>query len=445
MGLGLCRVAVTDFGGCTFHAPWWICLRSMRRAPSSGIMDVALPLEKTRVGTEEEAAISVSVEENMALARRFFEARVKTDLDALGKMLAPDFVSYTAAPGQQLDRESYMRHAAESVSAFSDVRFVIEDQVTAGDKVVSRISGRGTHVRSELLGTTPTGREIASIAIFIHRISGGKISEEWGAGTGRSELLGRRLEQEIRERERVEQELQVARSIQQASLPEEVPEIEGWQITPYYRPAREVGGDFYDFLELSNGHLGLLVGDATTGKGVPAALVMASTRSMLRAVARASEYSPGEVLSRVNDSLVTDIPPNMFVTCFYAILDPENGSLRYANAGHDLPYLHRNGDAEELRARGMPLGLIPSMEYEEKEIALDAGEAALFYTDGLVEAHDSRGEMFGFPRLRELVAEQGKQGSLEALLEELYSFVGEGWEQEDDITLLTLRRSAARS
>ena len=417
----------------------------MRRAPSSGIMGVALALEKTRVGKEEEAAVSDAEEKNKALVRRFFDARVKTDLDALDKMLAPDFVSHTAAPGQQLDRESYMRQAAESVSSFSDVRFVMEDQVAAGDKVVSRISGRGTHVRSELLGTTPTGREIASIAIFIHRISEGKISDEWGAGTGRSELLGQRLEQEIREREHVEQELRVARSIQQASLPEEVPTLAGWQITPYYRPAREVGGDFYDFLELDDGRLGLVIGDAT-GKGVPAALVMASTRSMLRAVARASEYSPGEVLSRVNDSLVTDIPPNMFVTCFYCILDPENGSLRYANAGHDLPYLHRNGDAEELRARGMPLGLIPSMDYEEKEIALDAGEAALFYTDGLVEAHDSSGEMFGFPRLRELVAEHGEERSLKAfLLEELERFTGEGWEQEDDITLLTLRRSASRS
>jgi serine phosphatase RsbU (regulator of sigma subunit) len=154
--------------------------------------------------------------------------------------------------------------------------------------------------------------------------------------------------------------------------------------------------------------------------------------------------SPGEVLERVNETLLARIPPNMFVTCFYCILDPENGSLRYANAGHDLPYLHRNGDAEELRARGMPLGLIPSMDYEEKEIALDAGEAALFYTDGLVEAHDPKGEMFGFPRLRELVAELGEERSLETfLLEELHSFVGEGWEQEDDITLLTLRRSTA--
>jgi len=246
----------------------------------------------------------------------------------------------------------------------------------------------------------------------------------------------------MRERERVEQELQVARSIQQASLPNDVPTLEGWEIVHHYQPAREVGGDFYDILEMSNGHLGLLVGDATS-KGVPAALVMASTRSMLRAVARASEYSPGEVLGRVNDSLVTDIPPNMFVTCFYCVLDPENGSLRYANAGHDLPYLHRNGDAEELRARGMPLGLIPSMDYEEKEIALDAGEGALFYTDGLVEAHDPKGEMFGFPRLRALVAEHGEERSLETvLLKELERFTGEGWEQEDDITLLTLRRSA---
>jgi len=137
----------------------------------------------------------------------------------------------------------------------------------------------------------------------------------------------------------------------------------------------------------------------------------------------------------------------MFVTCFYAILDPKCARLRYANAGHDLPYLHRNGNAEELRARGMPLGLMSSMNYEEKEVVLDAGDVALFYSDGLVEAHDPKGEMFGFPRLRELIGEHGEEErSLEeALLEELYSFVGDGWEQEDDITLVTLRRSASPS
>jgi serine phosphatase RsbU (regulator of sigma subunit) len=192
----------------------------------------------------------------------------------------------------------------------------------------------------------------------------------------------------------------VARRIQQASLPKEVPTLEGWQISPLYQPAREVGGDFYDFHLLPGGRVGLVVGDAT-GKGVPAALVMSTTCGMLRAVSQASDASsPGQMLQRVNEALVSSIPSNMFVTCFYAILNPKNASLRYANAGHDLPYLHRNGAAEELRARGMPLGLMPAMSYEEKEIVLDVGEAALFYSDGLVEAHDPRGEMFGFPRLR---------------------------------------------
>ncbi|MDQ4002481.1 MAG: SpoIIE family protein phosphatase, partial [Actinomycetota bacterium] len=319
-------------------------------------------------------------------------------------------------------------------------RFVFEDQIAAGDKVVSRMSGRGTHDRRELMGAAPTGREIANRVIVIHRIVGGKIAEEWRVGTGPSQLLGLRLEQEARERERIEQELKVARSIQQASLPKEVPKLEGWEISPHYRPAREVGGDFYDFFELPNGHLGLVVGDAT-GKGVPAALVMASVRSMLRAVAQTSN-SPGEVLRRVNDPLVTDIPANMFVTCFYAILDPGSGSLKYANAGHDLPYLHRtSGEAEELRATGMPLGLMPGMGYEEKQTVLQAGESTFFYTDGLVEAHNPKGEMFGFPRLRSLVAEHGEDRSLgELLLQELYSFVGEEWEQEDDITLVALKR-----
>jgi serine phosphatase RsbU (regulator of sigma subunit) len=259
--------------------------------------------------------------------------------------------------------------------------------------------------------------------------------------------VGEMLVQEIRERELVEQELEVARSIQQASLPEEVPKLEAWQISPFYQPAREVGGDFYDFHLLSEGRLGVVVGDAT-GKGVPAALVMSTTCGMLQLAARAlGSPSPGEVLEQVNETLFARIPQNMFVTCFYANLDPESGTLRYANAGHDLPYLRRvGGDAEELRARGMPLGLMPGMNYEQKEIVLEEGEAALFYSDGLVEAHDAQGEMFGFPRLRALIAEHGEEQALgDFLLEELYTFVEEGWEQEDDITLLTLRRSRIRS
>jgi serine phosphatase RsbU (regulator of sigma subunit) len=275
----------------------------------------------------------------------------------------------------------------------------------------------------------------------MHRIVGGKIAEEWSEDNGAAEVAQAHLEQEIRGRERVEQDLRVARRIQQASLPKEVPTLEGWQITPHYQPAREVGGDFYDFHVLPEGRLGFVVGDAT-GKGVPAALMMSTTCGMLRLAAQGSS-SPGQMLRGVNEALFPNIPSSMFVTCFYAILDPNSGHLLYANAGHDLPYLHRNGDAEELRARGMPLGLMPEMSYEEEETILYSGEAALLYSDGLVEAHDPEGDMFGVPRLRALIAEHGEKLSLgHLLLQELYSFAGERWEQEDDITLLTLRRSA---
>jgi serine phosphatase RsbU (regulator of sigma subunit)/predicted ester cyclase len=387
----------------------------------------------------------MSAERNKALVRRFLEAHAKGDLDTVDEMLAPDFVDHNLIPGQQPAREGYLRGLTEFHAAYSHTRYVIEKQLAEGEEVVTTFAVSSTHDRGEWMGLVPTGKEFKALHILIHRIVGDKITDEWNPGSNLAELAQQRLEQERIERERIEQELRVARSIQQASLPESVPELEGWQITPFYQPAREVGGDFYDFFELPEGRLGLVVGDAT-GKGVSAALMMASARSMLRAVAQGTEHLPGGVLGRVNDALATDIPPNMFITCFYAILEPESGRLRYANAGHDLPYVWQSGEAEELRARGMPLGLMPGMSYEQKEIELDVGEGVFFYSDGLVEAHDPKREMFGFPRLRALIAEHAEEGSLgDFLMEELYSFVGEGWQQEDDITLLTLRRFSSLS
>jgi serine phosphatase RsbU (regulator of sigma subunit) len=334
------------------------------------------------------------------------------------------------------------------------------------------------------MGILPTGLHMTTTGITIHRIVGGKCVEGWvsvdisrseeeqqwlseGGRTAEAYLEGvgdlplaevvpyhssvnedfvrnltwRFRAAQVQERERIEQELQVARQIQQELLPESVPELEGWQIATYYGPAREVGGDFYDFVELSSGHLGLIMGDAT-GHGMPAALMMATTRGMLRAVVQSLE-SPGEVLARVNEALVADIPPSTFVTCFYGILDPKSGGFIYANAGHNLPCRRHNDQADELRARGMPLGLMPGTGYEEKEAVLESGDSVLLYSDGLVEAHNPRREMFGFPRLRRLVAEHdAEEGSLvDILIDELRSFTGDRWEQEDDITLVTLRRS----
>ncbi len=240
------------------------------------------------------------------------------------------------------------------------------------------------------------------------------------------------------ERERIEQELHVARLIQQTLLPKELPQLPGWQISSYYQPARAVGGDFYDFLYFDDGRLGLVIGDVTD-KGVPAALVMATTRSILRSTAHAA-ISPGKVLEQTNDLLHQDIPPNMFVTCLYAILDPASGRLAYANAGHDLPYRRHNDQVSELRATGMPLGLMPGMAYEEKEITLTPGESILFYSDGLVEAHNTKRQMFGFPHLMKLLAEVPRGTPvIDFLLAELATFTGSDWEQEDDVTLVTLQ------
>jgi serine phosphatase RsbU (regulator of sigma subunit)/CHASE1-domain containing sensor protein/anti-sigma regulatory factor (Ser/Thr protein kinase) len=240
----------------------------------------------------------------------------------------------------------------------------------------------------------------------------------------------------------VEQELRMARRIQHALLPKDLPELEGWQIAYHYQPAREVGGDFYDFLRFEDGQVGLVIGDVS-GKGMAAALVMANTQSVLRAVARRRGITPGQVLEEANELMCAYIPPNTFVTCFYGVLEPESGRLVYANAGHDPPCERHDSRVDELRARGMPLGLMPGMLYEQKETVLAAGDNLLFYSDGLVEAHDPKGEMFGFPRLQSLIeAHRSRDSSLIGfLLSELARFTAKNWYQEDDITLVSLERA----
>jgi serine phosphatase RsbU (regulator of sigma subunit)/anti-sigma regulatory factor (Ser/Thr protein kinase) len=251
--------------------------------------------------------------------------------------------------------------------------------------------------------------------------------------------LVREQQAEIQARGRLEQELAVAQLIQQNFLPKELPVLAGWQVAAYYRPARAVGGDFYDFIDLADGRLGLVIGDVTD-KGVPAAMVMAATRSVLRASAQRL-LEPGLVLARVNENLCPDIPENMFVTCFYGVLDPASGHLRYANAGHNVPLVSASGESSDLRATGMPLGLMPGMTYEEKETTLESGACVLLYSDGLIEAHDPQREMFGTARVVDLLGrEPDSQAVIDDLLSALDGFTGAELEQEDDITLVVVRR-----
>ena len=379
-----------------------------------------------------------SEEENKASFRRYLEeAWNQSNLEVVEEIFDRYISHQPDGSVHERGPEDVKHFVGEFRSAFPDLRLIIGEQIAEGDKVVSRGTIRGTHLR-EFRGMAPTGEQMEIPGMAVFRFSPeGKVVESWDSYDQLSLM-----------RQSIEQELRMARTIQQALLPQSLPQLEGWQFTPYYQPAREVGGDFYDFHPLSEDRLGVVVGDAT-GHGVPAALVMSTTCGMLQVAAQAlASSSPREVLERVNETLTTRIPPSMFVTCFYAILDPESASLSYANAGHDLPYLHRrSGHAEELRARGMPLGLMPGMSYEEGEASLREEQGVLFYSDGLVEAHNPKGEMFGFPRLRALVAEHddGEQSLIDCLLDALYTFVGEGWDQEDDITLLTLERSASLS
>lgn len=244
--------------------------------------------------------------------------------------------------------------------------------------------------------------------------------------------------------ERIHQELRVAGLIQQTLLPREVPQLPGWNIASFYRPARAVGGDFYDFIHYPDGRVGLVIGDVTD-KGMPAALLMATTRATLRTMAQRTE-APGAVLRETNNAICPDVPPSMFVTCLYAILDPATGRLVYANAGHNLPYRQRAGQVSELRATGMPLGLLPEMDYEEYETVLEPGERLLLYSDGLVEAHNPHREMFGNPRMETLVSQSRDDASamIQKLLDELEQFSGSDWEQEDDITLVIVSRDGLK-
>ncbi len=253
---------------------------------------------------------------------------------------------------------------------------------------------------------------------------------------------------QIIEKEKIEQDLRMARKIQESIFPKNLPEVRGWKLSAYWNPARAVSGDFYDFVLFRDGKLAVLIGDVTD-KGLPAALVMATTCSVLRVAAK-KRLSPSEVLRQVNDLLCPDMPPKMFVTCLCVVLDPASGRLSFANAGHELPYRLTAQGPVELRATGMPLGLLPGMTYDEKEAILEPGDGLLLYSDGLVEAHNPQREMFGFPRLYSLLDDYLSDAAslrkdecslIDFLMRQLAQFTGPGWEQEDDVTMVVVERA----
>jgi serine phosphatase RsbU (regulator of sigma subunit) len=242
------------------------------------------------------------------------------------------------------------------------------------------------------------------------------------------------------EQERIEYELRTARQIQERMLPKTLPPVEGWSLSTCWQPARTVGGDFYDCFPIGDGQIAIVIGDVT-GKGIPAALVMATTCSLVRFVSE-QLHTPGAMLARINDRIAADIPEKMFVTCLVAVLDPLSGRIRFANAGHNLPFVRGPHGVRTLHARGMPLGLMPAMEYEEHEDVIAPGELLMLYSDGIVEARNGRRELYGDRRLAAYIATlPGERDLPTSVCQDVWEYTGSSAQQEDDITMFVLQRS----
>jgi serine phosphatase RsbU (regulator of sigma subunit) len=239
------------------------------------------------------------------------------------------------------------------------------------------------------------------------------------------------------QRIRLEQELQMARAVQKSLLPTQPPCIPGFTLVADWRPVREVAGDFYDFFQLPDGRWGLLLADVS-GKGAPAALYMALTRSLIRSEA-GRHANPSAVLTVVNRRLLAEAPNEMFVTVFYAVLDPVLRSLTYANAGHDPPFLRRASGVQRLAHGGLIMGLFEELTSNDETLNLECGDTLVAYTDGLTDTVNHRDEPYGHTRLAGTInnAPAAAPDMLTHILKDVAAFAGPV-PQPDDVTLLIL-------
>jgi sigma-B regulation protein RsbU (phosphoserine phosphatase) len=261
------------------------------------------------------------------------------------------------------------------------------------------------------------------------------------AASAATAIENARLYQVAIEKGRLERELQVARELQISLLPRETPRLQGWDFATYWQPARQVSGDFYDFISTSNG-LGLVIADVSD-KGMPAALFMALSRTIMRASLIGAD-TPAAGITQANRLMCADSTNAMFVTLFYAQVLANSGELIYVNAGHNPPYLYRaSADRPELLPRtNMVLGLDDTLQFDQRRVSLDVGDALVMYTDGLTDALNVRGEEFGVERLQRACAENRRrpvEQVVAALRDRLREFVGDA-PLVDDCTVVVAKR-----
>lgn len=246
---------------------------------------------------------------------------------------------------------------------------------------------------------------------------------------------------DLSEKERMEKEIAIAAEIQKSLIPDNLKNAFGLEISNYFEPAREVGGDYYDYFISAEGKFGVTIGDVS-GKGIPAALLMATIRAILKTLSY-YENLPNEALRKLNEILMTNISKEMFVTIFFAIFDTEEKKVLFSNAGHN-PFLHYNkktDSIEEVKVKGVAVGFLEEYEYSLGEIDIGYEDIMVFYTDGVTEAENEKRELFGLNRLKETLDENKEKSAEEikkSILNEVFKFRG-AYEQVDDITLIVMK------
>ena len=299
--------------------------------------------------------------------------------------------------------------------------------------------------------SSSSGRSLGGLCILQH----GTDTDLWERLTFVKNLAGHvsqaidkgRYAELAPQKPRLDQELANAGKIQTGILPEKPPQLRGWEIASRLEPALQTSGDFYDFIPLANNHWGFLIADVSD-KGMGAALFMALSSTLFRTYATQYATLPVFALSQVNERILSDTRSEMFVTAFYAVLEPETGRMRYVNAGHNPPYLissQKGKPFDRLRATGMALGVMDDSVWQQKVVRFFPGDVLLLYTDGVTEAQNNAGNFYGEKRLQAVLRALGSRPAneiLESILSDLKEFLG-GSSQQDDVTLIVLRRKPA--
>jgi sigma-B regulation protein RsbU (phosphoserine phosphatase) len=330
---------------------------------------------------------------------------------------------------------------------------ILTSDAQIDDRFSMRQSVKVLGLRSILCVPLKVKEEVLGVVYVDNRLQAGIFTQDdlellaTIASSAAIAIENARLYQVAVEKGRMERELQMAREIQAGLLPRETPQVPGWEFAVRWQPAREVAGDYYDFFPLDDGRLGLVIADVSD-KGMHSALFMALTRSTVRAsVGRAP--SPADDIGHANQILCADSTGSMFVTLFYALLDPATGELTYVNAGHNPPLLCRQSDLAgphqlaELTRTGVALGVMPDASFEQGTLQLDLGDFVLLYTDGVTEATDSLGQEFGEERLRKIALGQRRASAAQVVVtleQALHDFVGSA-SPFDDITIVAVKRS----